>query len=443
MKAFTLIAALVFAASGLLLVGACGGGGGSCDESIILVSVDSSGTPAAGNSEEKMAISADGRYVTYVFSVGGLVPDDTNGDYDVFLHDVETGITSRVSVSTAGTQGSGTSGSIGSFFPVISDDGRYVAFEGEPTNFVPDDTNDATDIFLRDTLAPLTTRVSVSTAGSEGDNNSYHPAISGDGRYVAFHSSAENLVPGTPMGTQQVFLRDTQLGTTSLVSASYAGTPGDSSSNYPDISSDGRYVVFESMADNLVPGASNVHKDIFRKDTQTGLIAKVSVSTAGSEANSNCYEPAVSGDGRYVVFNSGATNLVPGDDNSQADIYLRDVQAGTTALVSVSTADTQANAGCWYPEISDDGRYVVWETLADTLVSDDNNTAIDVFVRDTVNNTTRRLSVNAEGEEGNSGSYYPFISADGCYVVFESDADNLVADTIPAGTRQVYRVEVK
>jgi len=430
---------------GMFLFSACGGGGGgdSSPKPIILVSVNSSGSPASGNSEEKMAISADGRYVTYVFSADNLVPDDTNGDYDIFLHDVETGMTSRVSVSTAGTEGIGIGGSNASFHPDISHDGRFVVFEGEPVNFVPDDTNDADDIFWRDTLTPLTARVSVSTAGTEGDNNSNRPVISGDGRYVAFHSLSENLVPGGPMGTQQVFLRDTQFPITSMVSVSSAGTPGDSSSNYPDISSDGRYVVFESYATNLVPGVSNVHKDIYLHDTQTGMTSKVSVSTAGTEASMNCYEPAISGDGLYVVFNSGASNLVPGDDNSHPDVFLRDVQAGTTTRVSVSTAGTQANSGCWYPDISADGRYVVFESYADNLVADDNNGKTDIFVRDTQTDTTSRLSVNAEGTEGNGDSYYPFISADGRYVVFDSDADNLVEETIPPGTRQVYRAQVE
>ena len=443
MKKYTLITILLFSMSGLLFLGACGGGGGdSSPGPIMLVSVNSSGV-AGSNDSEEATVSRDGRYVAFVSTATNLVTDDTNGDYDIFLHDVQTGITSRVSVSTAGSQGGGPPGSTASFYPDISYDGRFVAFEGEPVDFVPDDTNDSYDIFLRDTLTPLTTRVSVSTAGSEGDSDSYRPAISGDGRYVAFHSASENLVPGGPMGIQQVFLRDTQSFITSMVSVSSAGTPGDSISNYPDISSDGRYVVFESSGTNLVPGVSNVYKDIYLHDTQTEMTSKVSVSTAGSEANANCSEPAISGNGRYVVFNSGASNLVPGDDNAQTDVFLHDVQTEITSRVSVSTGGTQAGSGCWYPDVSEDGRYVVWESNSDNLVSDDNNNATDIFVRDTQTNTTSRISVNAAGEEGNGDSYYPAISADGRYVVFDSDADNLVTGTIPAGARQIYRAPVK
>jgi Tol biopolymer transport system component len=445
MKKSTLITILLFATSGLLFLGGCGGGGGdSSPGPIMLVSVNSSGVAGSDDSEEA-TVSRGGRYVAFVSSATGLVTDDTNGDYDIFLHDVQTGITSRVSVSTAGSQGGGPPGSTASYYPDISYDGWFVAFEGEPVDFVPGDTNDTYDIFLRDTLTPLTTRVSVSTAGSEGDSGSYRPAISGNGKYLAFHSASQNLVPGGPVGMDQVFLRDTQSAITSMVSVSSAGTPGDSSSNYPDVSSDGRYVVFESSATNLVPGVSNVHKDIYLHDTQTGITSKVSVSTAGSEANSNCYEPAISGNGRYVVFISGASNLVPGDDNTVTDIFLRDVQAGTTTRVSVSTAGTQAGSVCWSPDISEDGRYVVWESNADNLVPDDNNGTHDIFVRDTQNNTTSRISVNAAGEEGNGDSNYPAISADGRYVVFDSNADNLVstpADLGPPGTRHIYRAPV-
>jgi Tol biopolymer transport system component len=429
---------------GLFLFGACGNGGGGADL-VILVSMNSAGTAGSGDSEEA-TVSANGRYVAFVSYADNLVPDDTNGDYDIFLYDVEMGITSRVSVSTAGTEGTGPPGSTASYYPDISADGRFVAWEGEPVNFVPDDTNDADDIFLRDTETPLTTRVSVSTAGSEGDDDSHSAAISGDGRYIAFHSSSQNLVPGGPMGMQQVFLRNMHSVITSMVSVSSAGTPGDSSSNFPDVSSDGRYVVFESSATNLVPGVSNVYKDIYLRDNDTRIISKVSVSTAGSEANANCYEPAISGDGKYVVFNSGATNLVAGDNNSATDVFLRDVQAQTTILVSLSTTGTQANSGCWYPDISENGRYVVWESLADNLVTDDNNGSHDIFVRDTLTDTTSRLSVSAAGTEGNGDSYYPAISADGRYVVFDSDADNLVstpADLGPPGTRHIFRAPVK
>ena len=446
MKRTIVIAVLFGGLVGAFLLAACGGGGGSGSsaEPIILVSMNSAGI-AGSNDSEEATVSGDGRYVAFVSTAQNLVSNDTNSDYDIFLHDTETGMTSRVSVSTAGSEGIGIGGSNASYYPAISGDGRYVAFEGEPINFVPDDTNGAYDIFLRDTQTPLTTRVSVSTSGTEGDQDSYLPAVNSDGRYVAFYSESEDLVPGGPIGTYDVFVRDTVDEITARVSVSLAGTPGDADSSDPDITADGRYVVFESFATNLVPGVSDDNKDIYRHDTQTGMNSKVSVSSAGTEGNGNSSDPAISGDGRYVVFNTSASNLVPGDDNSQTDVFLHDTQAGITARVSVSTAGTQANNGCWYPDISADGRYVVFQSYANNLVPDDNNGSHDIFVRDTQTDTTSRLSVSAAGTEGNGSSYYPAISADGRYVVFDSDADNLVstpADLGPSGTRHVYRAPV-
>jgi hypothetical protein len=427
----------------LFFIAACGGGGGgdSSPGPIVLVSVNSAGFAASDDCEEP-AVSADGRYVAFYSYADNLVPDDTNEDYDIFLNDTETGITSRVSVSSAGSEGFGSEGSNASYYPAISGDGRYVAFEGEPINFVPDDDNDSYDIFLRDTHGAITSRVSVSAAGTEGNMDSYKPAIGYDGRYVAFYSESDNLVPGLAYDIYDVFVRDTQLNITSQASVSTAGSQGNADSSYPDISPDGRYVVFESFATNLVAGSSDGNKDIYLRDTVDETTVKVSVSTTGMEGNGNSYDAAVISDGRYVAFHSNATNLVSGDDNGWADVYLRDVQDEITSRVSVSTAGTQANHWSGYPDISGDGRYVVFQSLGSTLVPDDTNGVYDIFVRDTVKGTTTRLSVSAAGEQANNSCDYPKISTDGRYVVFQSKATNLVSDPVPSGAPQIYRAPV-
>ena len=424
----------------LFLFTACGGGGSG--DSIVLVSVNSAGFAASDDCEEP-AVSADGRYVAFYSYADNLISDDTNEDYDVFLHDTETGITSRVSVSSAGTEGVGIGGSNASYYPAISGNGRYVAFEGEPINFVPDDTNSSYDIFRRDTQGEITSRVSVSTSGTEGNMDSYKPAISYDGHYVAFYSESDNLVPGLAYGIYDVFVRDTELNLTSQASVSTAGTPGNADSSYPDITPDGQYVVFESFATNLVAGMSDANKDIYLRDRGGKTTVKVSVNSSGVEGNGNSYEPVVSSDGRYVAFYSNATNLVSGDDNGWADVFLRDVQDEITSRVSVSTAGTQANHWSGYPDISGDGRYVVFQSLGSTLIPGDTNGVYDIFVRDTQEKTTTRLSVSAVGEQANNSSEYPEISTDGRYVVFQSNADNLVSDPVPSGSPQIYRAPVK
>jgi len=442
-----LVSVLGFLA-GIFLLTSCGGGsdGDSAPGPIVLVSINSSGE-AGSDSSESPGVSADGRYVVFYSYASNLVDGDTNEDYDVFYHDVETGITSRESVSTAGSEGFGTGGQNASFTytPAISDDGRFIAFEGEPVNFVPGDTNGAYDIFLRDTRTPFTARVSVSTFGTEANQGSYHPAISGDGRWVAFESNADDLIPGDTNTHRDIFLHDTRTGITSRVSVGPSGIEADDNSFEPALSRDGRYVAFHSYASNLVPGDTNPDCDVFVRDTQQGITSLVSVSTAGTQGNGRTSDPAISADGRYVAFLSDATNLVPDDSNGKTDVFLRDTVSETTSLVSVSTAGVQAAQGCWTPSISADGRYVAFESSAPNLVPDDTNDADDIFVRDTMMNITARVSVSAAGTEANGSSNYPYISADGGYVVFDSDADNLVsapADLGDPGIRHVYRAPV-
>ena len=429
-----LIPAFLFALS----CGGGGGGGSSSPDPITLVSVSTAGV-AGSDSSEFAAVSDNGRYVAFVSYAGNLIANDTNTESDVFLRDMQTGMTSRVSVSTAGSEGVGGAGGNGSYYPAISGNGRYVAFEGEPINFVPDDTNGVYDIFLRDTVNVLTSRVSVNTAGSEGNWDSYEPAISSDGRYVAFYSESDNLVSGGSIDTEDIFLRDTVGVTTSQVSVSTAGTPGDAGSRNPDITPDGRYVVFESAATNLVPGVSDGNIDIYLHDTQGPLTTKVSVSPAGTEGNADSYNPAVSSDGSYVVFHSGATNLVSGDVNSLSDVFVHDTGTGITALVSVSTAGSQGDTDSVDAVISDNGRYVVFKSRSSTLVPEGSNNSFQIFVRDLQEGTTSKVSVSEAGVEGDGNSHNPSVSADGRYVVFESYGENLVTDPVPSGISQIYR----
>jgi Tol biopolymer transport system component len=337
-------------------------------------------------------------------------------------------VTERVSVSSAGEEGNGVSWS-----PSITADGRYVAFMSHASNLVPGDTNATPDAFVHDRLTGTTERVSVSSAGEEGNGASWVPSLSADGRYVAFPSAASNLVPGDTNATSDIFVHDRLTGTTERVSVSSAGEEGNGDSGWPSISADGRYVAFGSDASNLVPGDTNATPDIFVHDRLTGTTERVSVSSAGEEGNGGNWWPSISADGRYVAFLSDASNLVPGDTNGY-DIFVHDRLTGTTERVSVSSAGEEGNGGNWWPSISADGRYVAFLSDASNLVPGDTNGYKDVFVHDRLTGTTERVSVSSAGEEGNGVSGYPSISADGRHVVFESDASNLVPGDTNAWT---------
>jgi LPXTG-site transpeptidase (sortase) family protein len=300
------------------------------------------------------------------------------------------------------------------------------------TNLVPDDTNGAADVFLRDLQTNTTTRVSVASNGDQAKGSrfsfSYYPAISADGRYVTFMSEASNLVAGDTNEEGDIFLRDLVQGTTILVSVASDGTQANDSVEAPAVSDDGRYVVFTSDADTLVPGDTNQYPDIFLRDTQTNQTTRLSVAPDGSQLDGVSSADDISGDGRYVVFGSAATNLVDGDTNGAMDIFLRDLQTNTTTRISVGMNGVQENGASYSPAISADGRYVAFISAASNLVAGDTNGQRDTFVYDTQTRTTTRVSVASNGVQANDESRSPAISANGLYAAFVSAASNLVED---------------
>src|SRR3990172_9405691 len=285
------------------------------------------------------------------------------------------GTTERASVSTAGVQGDALSG-----YPAISADGTIVAFRASASNLVPSDTNGADDIFVRDRQGGATERVSVDSAGAQADGSSYEAAVSGDGRYVAFRSPATNLVAADTNALGDIFVHNRQTGATERVSVSSAGGQGSGGHNYqPSVTGDGRYVAFRSVASNLVPGDDNAVQDIFVHDRQTGATERVSVTSAGGQATNNSYEPTISGNGRYVTFRSRAADLVAGDTNANDDIFVHDLQTGTTERVSVASGGGQSDGYSANPTITSDGRFVGFYSNASDLTSNDANAAGDIF----------------------------------------------------------------
>jgi Tol biopolymer transport system component len=382
---------------------------------ITRASIDTFGGEAAGSFEP--SISADGRYVAFSssFASDGTVFED------IFVRDLQTGTTTRASVNIAGGDSNGNS-----VLPSISADGRYVAFYSSASDLVSDDGNFVSDVFVRDLQAGVTTRVSVDTAGTDAERDSVDPSISADGRYVAFESAARDLVAGDDNSAADIFVRDLQAGTTTRVSVDNSGGEANAGSSNASISAIGRQVAFASEANDLVTGDGNSEVDVFVRDLQAGTTTRASVDNTGGDADAGSMAPSISAKGRYVAFESAANDLVTDDGNPLEDVFVRDMRAGTTTRVSIDPSGGDANFRTGNPSISGDGRFVAFWGEASNLVPDDGNAIHDVFVRDLKSNTTTRASLDAFGRESTEGSFEPSISADGRYVAFESDGDALV-----------------
>jgi Tol biopolymer transport system component len=334
--------------------------------------------------------------------------------------DSKRNVIQRVSVTSRGRQGNGSS-----FGPALSGDGRFVAFRSRASNLVPGDRNRVQDVFVRDRRTGTTTRVSVAVDGSEANGDSGGPAISADGRIVAFWSNASNLVPGDTYGRTDVFVRDLVAGTTTRVSVSSADRQANAPSRQPALSGDGAIVAFRSDASNLIAHDTNGTGDIFVHDRRTGETTRVSTTSRGGQPNGRSRDPALNANGRFVAFRSEASNLVPQDANRAGDIFVHDRKTEATTRISVNSRNRGA-AGCGVtgcgcdPVLSADGRFVAFWSSATNLVADDTNGAWDVFVRDRGRRRTTRVSVGPGGSEGARSSGEPWLSGNGRIVTFAS-----------------------
>lgn len=344
----------------------------------VLVSRAPDGTPGNGISRNA-SVSSDGSFVAFESGSDNLVPGVVNHVYNVYVFDVANQTTTLVSVDSNGVQANGSSSS-----PSISADGRYVAFTSSATNLVANDTNGRSDVFVRDLVAGTTEIVSVDASGVFGDGDSSWPSISSDGRYVAFQSNSSNLAAGTAPGAENVYVHDRQTGATVLASVASDGTPGNANSSWPSLSSDGRYLAFDSDCTNLVPNDVNGHRDVFVHDLVSGVTTIVSVDSSGVQGDGDSAEGlAISGDGTRVVFQSDATNLVQGDANGARDVFVRDLLRGTTKRLSVDSSGVEGDADSGFNDsmrcVSDDGSVVAFNSVATNLDPADQNNSIDVF----------------------------------------------------------------
>jgi hypothetical protein len=400
------------------------------------LSTDSSGGQA-NNKSAMPAISANGRYVVFISDATNLVEGDTNYRTDVFVKDIETGAVDRVSTDSNGVQANNTSIS-----PSISASGRYVTFTSWADSLVPDDTNTDPDIFVKDTQTGVLLRVNTDSSGAEAEPTGSHhygsgyATISADGRYVAFHSFAQNLAPGN-YAACSIFVKDIQTGETRLVSTDSAGVQDPGLSQAPSISAEGRYVTFTARA-LLFPGGAGAFYDVFVKDTHTGITSIISTGPNGERANGSSGESRISPNGQYVVFGSSATNLTSGGGG----LFLKDVQTSEIFKINRDYATGgQVNGSTSDPSVSDNARVPFW-TFASNMDPADTNqcfgetpTCSDIYVWNKESSETTRVSMSTSGAQGNGNSggvdnIYAdegySITPDGNLVVFESGASNLV-----------------
>ena len=417
-----------------------------------------SGGTAGDGASDQPSWSADGTLGFYRSASTNIDwTDQDSGARDIYGWNPDTAVsntisrveavsTGRVSLDSAQAQVNGASSN-----PAISHTGRFVAFDSVATNLVAGDTNGVADVFVKDQNNHATQRVSVATAGTQADGASTFPGMTADGRYVVFASVATNLVAGDTDATSDIYMRDLTANTTTLLSVSSASVKGNGASLYPRISASGRYVVFESDATNLVASDTNAQRDIFLRDLTAGTTERVNLvhSTNAQSSGGGCYLASVSDNGRYVAFESDAP-LTSVGISGKRQIYLRDRNVGGTASTSLVTGDNSntskgANSACNNARVSNDGRYVAFDTNSNNMNATGGGSRKDVFLRDMQQATggnqspytaIRICSLSNSGALGDGNSSFAGMSSDGQVIAFESTSTNLV--TPAATSTQVY-----
>ena len=373
-------------------------------------------------------MTPDGRFVVFASAASNLVSGDTNGVGDVFVRDRSTGVTERVSVGRRGVQGNGDSNFLGiSTAPAISDDGRYVAFKSDASNLVKRDRNDLTDVFVRDRAASTTERIS----GAGGGDN---PGISPDGNFVAFETFDFD-----GDFAQDIYLRNRTTGTIERISVSHDGSEVFSPSEDPVVAN-GPVVAFASGAPNLVPN-DGINIDVFVRDLSGPSPTTERVSVSSDEQPAGEFDtsrnPAITADGRFVAFQSDAQNFTRDPQTGFfTDIFVRDRQAGTTVLASPDGDGGEPSGQSEDPEISPNGRFVAFASFASDLIArttdPDGELVRDAFVRDLTSGSTEMVSVNSTHEDATRDGNHDDVgagpvSADGLVTLMGTQADNLFA----------------
>ncbi|NMC64364.1 MAG: hypothetical protein GYA55_14465 [SAR324 cluster bacterium] len=403
-------------------------------------------SPGSGLLERSaFSISNDAKIIAFSSLATKLVDDDTNGKRDVFVRFNSAGITKCISVNENGNFGDADSGTPTENERAVSlnSSGTHVAFHSEASNLVPLDGNGTSDVFLYDLEAGTHTLISQSSEGYIGNARSSSPSINSDASMVVFTSEATTLVDDDLNGAADIFLRNTVAGTTSRISISSTGTEANGSSKFPSISGDGNLVVFMSDASNLVEADTNGFTDIFLRNISEATTIRISQSSNGEEANGNSSMPAISADGKFIAFSSNATNLSSKCVNGLRNIFVYNVATHAINCVSISSTGNSGNADSGFGELSlsQYGRYVAFSSDANNLVQNDSNGKRDVFVHDLDTARTTLVSKSLRGTYGNNASGPGLLSADGETVVFTSKASNLTTN-IDNGKANIFKASV-
>lgn len=388
----------------------------------------------------RQSISGDGRFHVFTSRASNLAPGivDANDQDDVYLYDAILGTTSLVSITPQGTSGNTRSDQ-----PVISDDGNFVAFRSFGGGFGPTDNNGTTDVYLYNRITASVSLVSESITGDSGNSRSFTPSISGDGSIISFTSEASDLVSGitNPSLTDNIFVRNASLGTTALASSNQSGgSTGNQDSADGIVSQDGSTVVFESRASDLVPGINdaNLTVDVFTYDVATGTKENLSLDPIDNTSGGG-FSPDVNDDGTKIVFAS-RDKLSADDNNGETDVYLVNRVVPSIELVSINETGTNSGSGdSENPRISGDGNVIVFESRAEDLASPDSNSGLDIFLRNLSAATTELISVNHDGTDGAGALGVATLSDDGRFVAFHSASTNLVTvPTTGGGLQHVF-----
>ena len=418
MKRHTLIG-ITFLAAATTSLAALRAPGARCP--MILASVSSDGVLSNGYSD-RPSLSWTGQYLAYA-SVGSNLTStlDDNQENDVFVLNRQNGKVELVSQNALGKVGSASSCN-----PSISADGRFVAFISDAKNLLLADSDARPDVYVADTWTGKLQLASVSSAGVKSNGFCEEPRISADGKTVCFSTDGNNLVPGDTGFDSDIFVHDLETGITEMASSGPTGIQGNDESFYPWLSGDGRYVVFESNATNLVVGGTSGSSQIFLLDRQGGGMTVVSRGLGGAEPNDDCWSASISADGNRVAYLSFADDIVAGDGNNQSDVFVWTRASDTTTRASVSSLGVEANDESMCPALSADGELVVFASIASNLVPGDANSNFDVFVHNMATAATSRVSLGLDPSGPTGASVFPTIAPGAHSIAFHGSSGDLV-----------------
>ncbi len=377
------------------------------------------------------SVSGDGRYVVFSSNASNLVPNDDNDERDVFLRDRSLGTTVAVSINSSGEVGNESSSE-----PSISADGRFIAFTSGASDLVPDDDNDADDIFVYDRVQGTMERVSIDTDGTQGDGDSFAPALSDDGQVVVFMDQSENFDEGSGNDRTDVFIYDRSTGTLEI-----ANVPAGIGLEFdPAISGDGRYVSYVSPNPEGLTDTNGGIEDVFVFDRTTDTRVIGSTDAMGDQGGSTSRGGSLSSDGRFLAFHSRNNyGFTPDNNGANFDVFVKDLQSADVERISENEMGENGDAESLGAFISGDGRFVVFLSEASDLVPNDTNSAFDVFLNDRENDRIERISVSSTGQQIMSGSTLYGLSADGRFSIFRNSEDDLVPNK-DNGEADIYSI---